>query len=80
MAVLIFLLWGDAMLLGHEIEKLRIEYGIPVWIMCNSLDLLTEQDYKRVAANKTQLNVYQMIMMVSLFRRSLDGIPKKYLN
>ena len=67
------------MLLGHEIEKLRIEYNIPVWIMCNNLGLLSEQEYHRIVTNQIQLSVYQMIMAVSLFQRSLENIPNKYL-
>ena len=67
------------MLLGHEIEKLRIEYNIPIWIICNSLNLLSEQEYHRIVTNQIQLNVYQMIMAVSLFQRSLENIPNKYL-
>ncbi len=75
----IFLLWGCTMLLGHEIEKLRIEYNIPIWIICNSLNLLSEQEYHRIVTNQIQLNVYQMIMAVSLFQRSLENVPNKYL-
>ena len=67
------------MLLGHEIEKLRIEYNIPIWIICNSLNLLSEQEYHRIITNQIQLNVYQMIMVVSLFQHSLENIPNKYL-
>ena len=67
------------MLLGHEIEKLRIEYNIPVWIMCNNLGLSSEQEYRRIVTNQIQLSVYQMIMAVSLFQRSLENIPNKYL-
>ena len=67
------------MLLGHEIEKLRIEYNIPVWIMCNNLGLSSEQEYHRIVTNQIQLSVYQMIMTVSLFQRSLENIPNKYL-
>ena len=67
------------MLLGHEIEKLRIEYNIPIWIMCNNLGLSSEQEYHRIVTNQIQLNVYQMIMAVSLFQRSLENIPNKYL-
>ena len=74
----IFLL-GVWMLLGQEIEKLRIKYGIPVWIMCNSLNLLTEQEYWRIVSNRGCLSVYQLIMLVSLFQHPLDNIPNRCL-
>ena len=54
------------MKLGYWIEEARIVANIPVYMMCNNLDLETEADYKKLIGGRDHLSIYQTIMLLTL--------------
>ncbi|MBD5388725.1 hypothetical protein HDR63_00530 [bacterium] len=54
------------MKLGYWIEEARITANIPVYMMCNTLDLETEADYKKLIGGRDHLSIYQTIMLLTL--------------
>lgn len=63
------------MLTGHHIEAARIHAGIPVYIMCNAMDLETESEYNSIIAKNKKPNVYQQIMIFTLFEEYRESMP-----
>ena len=60
------------MTLGQEIERLRLEKNIPIWIMCNCLAITSEIEYDKIIRGNIQPNIYQMIMLTDLFQYPIN--------
>lgn len=61
-------MWGALMQMGTEIEQLRLERKIPMWIMCQTMNLDSEAEYAEIIYGRTAPTVYQMIMLIELFK------------
>ncbi len=57
---------------GKRIEEIRQELKIPVYIMCNMLNIDSEIEYDRIIHGHTKLTNYQKIMVVSETRKMLE--------
>lgn len=64
------------MLTGQRIEAARIHAGIPIYIMCNAMDLLTESEYESVVNRNKNLTIYQQIMIFTLFESYPELVPQ----
>lgn len=64
------------MLTGQRIEAARIHAGIPIYIMCNAMDLLTESEYKTIVAGNKKLTICQQIMIFTLFEWHPGSMPQ----
>lgn len=64
------------MLTGQRIEAARIHAGIPIYIMCNAMDLLTESEYESVVNRNKNLTIYQQIMIFTLFEWHPGSMPQ----
>ncbi len=56
------------MTLGQNIEQHRIRHNIPIYYMLDVLDLESEEAYRDIICGCKHLSVYQMIMLMDLFR------------
>lgn len=63
------------MLTGQHIEAARIHAGIPIYIMCNAMDLETESEYNSIIAKNKKPSVYQQIMIFTLFEWYPESMP-----
>ncbi len=54
------------MRVGYQIEKTRQELGLPLWYMCNILDITSEQEYHDIITGRTKLTAYQQIMFIAM--------------
>jgi len=52
---------------GQRIEAARRHANIPIFIMCNALNLNSEHEYKMLTTNHKTVTVYQQIMTFTLF-------------
>jgi len=50
--------------IGKRIELARLELNIPVFIMCNTLNV-TEPEYLKIITGKSALNVFQAICFIT---------------
>lgn len=66
------------MLTGQRIEAARAHAGIPIYIMCNAMDLLTESEYKTIVGNNKKLTVCQQIMIFTLFESYPESLSQLY--
>lgn len=62
------------MRLGQEIEQVRVARGIPVFQMCNILDIATELEYHRVVCGHIQLDRYQKFMLIMCTKHAYDAM------
>lgn len=60
--------------LGQEIEKIRQQRNIPVWQLCDVLNIDNEQEYHKIINGHIKLSVYQMVMLIEFFKCSFDKI------
>lgn len=63
------------MLTGQRIEAARIHAGIPVYIICNAMDFLTDQQYNSFVSRDKKVTVYQQIMIFTLFEYYRESSP-----
>lgn len=52
------------MSINREIENYRKIHNIPVFIMCNILNIETEMMYHKIKSGKIELDLYQKISFV----------------
>ena len=62
------------MTLGQEIEKIRQQRNIPVWHLCNVLNINHETEYDKIKKGKMKLSAYQKIMLVEFFQVYFNGL------
>ncbi len=60
--------------LGHEIEQVRIAREIPVFHMCDILNISSEKEYHDIVSGHIKLDLYQKIMLVSSTRHGYNTI------
>ena len=63
------------MLTGKHIENARAHADIPMYIMCNAMNLNTEQEYEAMVIKNKKPTVYQQIMIFDLFENYRASIP-----
>lgn len=63
------------MLTGKHIENARIHAGIPFYIMCNAMNLNSEQEYEAIVSKNKIPTVYQQIMIFILFENYRESMP-----
>ena len=63
------------MLTGKHIENARIHAGIPLYIMCNAMDLNTESEYESIFSKNKTPTVYQQIMIFTVFEDYRESMP-----
>lgn len=63
------------MLTGRHIENARVHADIPVYIMCNAMNLNTEQEYEAMVGRNKKPTVYQQIMIFDLFESYRAYMP-----
>ncbi len=59
--------------IGREIELIRQELNIPVYIMCNTLGI-DEPDYYKLINGKITPTVFQLICFIDFTRRPLKAL------
>lgn len=60
------------MRIGQQMEQIRQKKNIPVFIICNALNLITEMEYHNIKTGRIQPTAYQMIMFMIATRHHLD--------
>ncbi len=63
---------GLIMKLGSQIEKIRIELNIPIYIMCNILNISSELEYHNICNGSTELTTWQKCMFIIETQHPLD--------
>ena len=63
---------GLIMKLGSQIEKIRIELNIPIYIMCNILNINSELEYHNICNGTTELTTWQKCMFIIETQHPLD--------
>lgn len=60
------------MSINREIENYRKNHNIPVFIMCNILNIETEMMYHKIKSGKIELDLYQKISFVEFTKTPLN--------
>lgn len=60
------------MSINREIENYRKIHNIPVFIMCNILNIETEMMYHKIKSGKIELDLYQKISFVEFTKMPLN--------
>ena len=60
------------MSINREIENYRKIHNIPVFIMCNILNIETEMMYHKIKSEKIELDLYQKISFVEFTKTPLN--------
>ena len=60
------------MSINREIETYRKIHNIPVFIMCNILNIETEMMYHKIKSGKIELDLYQKISFVEFTKTPLN--------
>ena len=60
------------MSINREIENYRKIHNIPVFIMCNILNIETEMMYHKIKSGKIKLDLYQKISFVEFTKTPLN--------
>ncbi|MEE1029562.1 MAG: hypothetical protein UIC65_00900 [Alphaproteobacteria bacterium] len=60
------------MSINREIENYRKIHNIPVFIMCNILNIETEMMYHKIKSGKIELDLYQKISFVEFTKTPLN--------
>lgn len=63
------------MLTGKHIENARQHAGIPLYIICNTMDLNTESEYKAIVSRNKIPTIYQQIMIFTVFEEYRESMP-----
>ncbi|MDE5615359.1 MAG: hypothetical protein K2I81_00805 [Alphaproteobacteria bacterium] len=63
------------MLTGRHIEAARIHAGIPIFIICNAMNIETEAEYHSIVDKNKKPSVYQQIMIYTLFEERRKSMP-----
>lgn len=67
---------SDVLTVGHEIEKIRCERGIPVFIMYGIFDT-NEVGYHNIVYGRVRPTVFQLIMFIDSTHCPLQSIIGK---
>ena len=60
------------MSINREIENYRKIHNIPVFIMCNILNIETEMMYHKIKSGKIELDLYQKISFVEFTKTPVN--------
>ena len=60
------------MSINREIENYRKIHNIPVFIMCNILNIETEMMYHKIKSGKIELDLYQKISFIEFTKTPLN--------
>ena len=63
------------MISGKQIEAARVAAGLPIYILCNAMDLVTESEYKTIVDKNKIPTVYQQIMVFTVFEEFREYFP-----
>ncbi len=62
------------MRLGQEIEQIRCECNMPIYIACNMFDAATESEYHQIVTGARRPLIRQLIAFIIATQHSLSSI------
>ncbi|MBE6461918.1 MAG: hypothetical protein E7006_03715 [Alphaproteobacteria bacterium] len=60
--------------LGREIEQVRKQKKIPIWCICNVMNLKSEREYDDLIHNRFSPSVMQLIMLTELMEHGFESV------